>query len=419
MKIRAAAFWVPIAGTLLAGTQPAWSTSTQTVLHSFDFGTGDGANPQSDLIADSAGNLYGTTLYGGAGGSGFGTVFMLTPTEDPNIWTETVLYAFQGGPDGANPNGGLAINRKGVLFGTTQAGGQANSGAVFQLSPPKSGRHWREKNLYSFCSLANCADGQQPFAGVTIGAGGMLYGTTLFGGAGAFQGNGGTVYRLTPPADKGGSWTETVLHNFCDQENCADGYQPQAGRLLLTKRGTIYGTASKSAQAGTLYALVPNGGAFTFGVLHEFSLSNGDGGGPYAGVVADQNGVLYGTTEGRGANGCGTVYSFGSAYQTLYSFCSKADHSDGALPYAGVVVKAGRSGVTLYGTTLSGGNGGGVIYKLTGGSETVLHMFCSQENCSDGESPLYGSLLDLNGLLYGTTGLGGDNDAGVVYSQTK
>src|SRR6185312_14336616 len=102
----------------------------------------------------------------------------------------------------------------------------------------------------------------------------------------------------------------------------------------------------------------------------------------------DKNGVLYGTTEGRGANGCGTVYSLGASYQTLYSFCSKADHSDGALPYAGVIVKSGKSGVTLYGTTLSGGsNTAGVVYKLSGGGETVLHSFCGEANCPDGAGP--------------------------------
>lgn len=421
MKIRVAALSVLSAGLLLAGTSATWSRSRETVIHSFNQGSGDGFSPQSDLIADGAGNLYGTTLYGGTGsGSGFGTVFMLSPTNDLNTWNETVLYSFTGGLDGGGPLGGLALGKKGVLYGTASTGGAGNGGTVFQLSPPKSGGNWQEKTLYSFCSVANCADGQEPLAGVTIGAGGVLYGTTLTGGVGAFQANGGTVYQLTPPADKGGNWTQMVIHNFCDKENCQDGYEPQVGRLLLTNSGAIFGTASKSIQGGTLYSLTPNGGSFTFDVVHEFNLSNGDGGGPLSGVVADKNGVLYGTTSGRGENGCGTVYAMGGGYQTLYSFCKNADHSDGALPYAGVIVKNSKHGTTLYGTTLSGGiYNAGVVYKLTGQSETVLHSFCAEANCPDGSGPRFGSLLLQGTLLYGTASTGGDNNFGVVYSQTK
>ena len=412
MKTRTIAMRASIAALLSLTAATAVPAATQTVIHSFGDVKGDGYNPQSDLIADPAGNLYGTTLYSGANGSCCGAVFMLTPAGN-NVWNETILYAFQGGTDGASPNGGLAIDRNGNLFGTTESGGANGQGTVFELAAGT----WQETVLYSFCPQTNCPDGRLPLAGVTIGKKGVLYGTTELGGTGQQSSDAGTVFQLTPPKDKNGSWSETVLHTFCSETNCADGWIPMAGRLLLTKAGVLWGTASRSDQAGTLFSLSPNGSGFT--VAHDFSLSNGDGRGPYAGVVADRNGVLYGTTVSDSVNECGTIYAYnqsGHAYSQLYVFCPNGDHSTGAWPYAGVVV----SGTTLYGTTFTAGaNNAGVVYKLTGSTETVLHAFCPKSGCSDGANPGYGSLLTLNRKYYGTTTNGGNSNNGVAYSITK
>ncbi|HWE06454.1 MAG TPA: choice-of-anchor tandem repeat GloVer-containing protein, partial [Rhizomicrobium sp.] len=226
-----------LVAAFLGVTGTAAAASTEVVLHSFKGSQHrDGSMPQSDLIADAAGNLYGTTQKGGKrGGSGSGTVFELSPTGDPDVWTETVLYDFKAGSDGDGPVGGLLMDAKGALYGTTENGGTMNDGTVFKLSPPKTaGDNWKEHVLYSFCSAISCADGAHPIAGLTLGKKGVLYGTTQFGGAGAFGPQEGTAFQLTPPSTKGGAWTETVLHNFCDLANCADGFEPNPGRLLRT-----------------------------------------------------------------------------------------------------------------------------------------------------------------------------------------
>jgi uncharacterized repeat protein (TIGR03803 family) len=425
-----------LGAAFLGFTGAASAAPAETVLYSFNGSQHrDGNAPQSDLIADAAGNLYGTTQYGGKrGGSGAGTVFQLTPTDDPDVWTETVIYDFKDGNDGDGPIGGLLMDAKGALYGTTENGGAMNDGTVFRLLPPKTaGGKWRESALYSFCAKANCADGAHPVAGLALGKKGVLYGTTQFGGTGAFGANEGTAFQLTPPSTKGGAWTETVLHNFCDLFNCADGFEPNQGRLLRTGNGVLYGMTTKSDSAGVVYALTPSGGSYVQTVLHDFSLSNGDGRAPHAGLVADKAGNLYGTTSFDSGNGCGTVFQLSETgehnYQILYSFCQNADHSDGAIPYAGVILTLGRHGLpsTIYGTTINGleSANGGVVFKLTPGitgqpwNETVLYSFCSQTDCTDGATPLFGPLLELNGTLYGTTQAGGSDTLGTVYRVTE
>jgi uncharacterized repeat protein (TIGR03803 family) len=188
----------------------------------------------------------------------------------------------------------------------------------------------------------------------------------------------------------------------------------------------------KSDSAGAVYALTPiGGGAYNETVLHDFSLSGGDGRVPHGGVVADGAGNLYGTTMSDSANGCGTVFglSDGSGtvgYQILYHFCAQPNNSDGALPYAGVTLKLGKHGLpkAIYGTTISGGTpNSGVVFKLTPGhtgwTESVVYAFCSQTNCVDGSVPRFGPLLDLHGDFFGTTTLGGSANLGTVYSVTE
>jgi len=215
-------------------------TPKESVLYRFKGGT-DGAVPAAGLIEDAAHNLYGTTLDGGT--SGLGTVFEVSPPG--TVWTETVLYSFAGGSDGANPlNGNLVADKAGNLYGTTYAGGGSTNctgttpgcGTVFQLAPPATqGAPWTETVLYSFTGLS---DGANPDAGLIMDSKGNLYGTTVYGG-GVTCGTTtcGTIFELTPPSTQGGPWTETVLHAF---GKGSDGANPTAG-LTFGLRGRFSG----------------------------------------------------------------------------------------------------------------------------------------------------------------------------------
>jgi len=155
---------------------------SERVLYSFRGGS-DGSSPQGALVADKAGNLYGTTAEGGSSNcvSGCGIVFQLSPpATSGGSWTETVLYRFLGGTDGAAPGSDLIFDAAGNLYGTTMGGGDASSdGTVFQLTPPAQGGPWTETVLYRF---AGGADGKAPLSGLVFDKVGNLYGTTLFGG---------------------------------------------------------------------------------------------------------------------------------------------------------------------------------------------------------------------------------------------
>jgi hypothetical protein len=199
-------------GTVYSLTPPAapggpW---TEAVLWSFGGTPTDAYNP-SGVTVDRSGVLYGIA---GGGEFGYGTVFSLTPPGSPGgAWTEAVLYRFPGAPDARNPNQGLVIGAGGVLLGTsdeggTEACGTYGCGTVFSLAPPASpGGDWTETVLWSF---GGTGDGTDPQAGVAIGAGGVFYGVTPYGGTGGS----GTAFSLAPPEAAGGAWTETVLYNF-------------------------------------------------------------------------------------------------------------------------------------------------------------------------------------------------------------
>jgi len=314
----------------------------EEVLYSFGSQAGDGNNPGAGLIFDKTGNLYGTTFRGGA--NGWGTVFKLTPAG-----TETVLYSFTGtNGDGANPQAGLVMDKKGNLYGTTMNGGANIGGAVFELTTKGT-----EKVLYSFGSQAG--DGTNPVAGLTFDTTGNLYGTTFAGGAY----NEGTVFELT----KAG--TEKVLYSFGSQ--AGDGANPTAG-LTFYKKGNLYGTTIRGGSngEGTVFELTAAG---TEMVLHSFSFESGDGASSNAGLIFDKKGNLYGTTTVGGANSEGTVFELTAkgTEKILYSFGSQM--GDGANPVAGLIFdKMGD----LYGTTVGGGlffacpvNGCGTVFKLT------------------------------------------------------
>jgi uncharacterized repeat protein (TIGR03803 family) len=316
-------------------------TGAENVLYSFTGGA-DGGNPNSRLIFDASGNLYGTTFSGGANGAG--TVFKFTLAG-----AETVLYSFKGGTDGANPIAKLAFDADGDLYGTTSAGGAYNGGTVFELSKART-----ETVLHSF---GNGTDGTDPVAGVTLTKKGYVLGTTAAGGA---SGD-GTVFALTP--SKSG-WEETILHSFALG---TDGGTPYAG-LVYDQSGNLYGTTTAGGEGGengggTIFKLTPSGDTLTFSVLD--GLAGYGISGTYRNVSLDASGNIYATTHCDGTYSAGTVYELtpsGSTwnYNPLYEFTGG---SDGLYSFSNLVFdKQGN----LYGTTKYGGaNGYGVAFKIT------------------------------------------------------
>jgi uncharacterized repeat protein (TIGR03803 family) len=353
------------------------TTNEFTVLYSFVAGTG-GEYPFAGVISDSAGNLYGTTYAGGAGSSG--VVFKLDTSGN-----ETVLYSFTGGADGANPYASVISDSAGNLYGTTFSGGTAGWGVVFKLDT--SGN---ETVLHSF---ASGTDGANP-TGVIRDSVGDIYGTTIYGG----PSRAGVVYRVS----KAG--TETALYSFTGG---TDGMGSYAG-VVRDSAGNLYGTTAYGGAAGVGVAFkLDTSGVQT--LLFSFPQSAG-GFGPNSGVIRDSAGDLYGTTPLGGTVGAGAVYKLDPAgHETvLYSFTGGADGNN---PNSGVVRDSAGN---LYGTTFTGGTAGaGLVYKLdTAGNQTVLYTFTGG---ADGSNPYPRAVRDPAGNLYGTTWLGGTADAGVIY----
>ncbi len=377
--------------------------ATEQPIYTFQGGA-SGALPQAGLIADKAGNLYGTTTGGAAG---YGVVFKLSPpAQGSTQWTQTVLYAFTGGADGGVPQTRLTLGQKGVLYGTTTQGGPAGQGVVFSLSPPKKGA-WIETVLYGF---TGGADGGTPQSTLISDRQGNIYGTATQGGAAAA----GVVFRLSPPVD-GTTWLETVLYNFTGG---ADGGIPY-GNLLLGSDGALYGTASADGQYGfgTIYRLVPaNEFNWTFQTLYSFQ-GGADGSAPRDGMIAGPNGSYYGTTAGS-ALSQGTVFqltapvSGGNWTETpLYAFTGQGT---GNGPWA--TVSSNKTGA-LYGTAVGAGpTPYGEIFELTQSNgkwtQTVLHAF---QGGADGQYPYSTALLGPHGMLYGTAAGASGSAPGVVW----
>ena len=290
----------------LTPTSSGW---TQKVLYSFcpQSGCTDGASPGAGLIMDGAGNLYGTTRYGGNANNS-GVVFELTLGEGG--WTQKVLYRFcsqDSCTDGHLPLAGLITDGAGNLYGTTyRGGGSLDAGVVFQLTP--TGQGWTQKVVYSFCQQSGCADGANPAAGLIIDGAGNLYGTSAGGGSSGY----GVVFALTPT---GSGWTEKVLYNFCQQGGCADGANPVAG-LILDGAGNLYGTTTGGGSSGygVAFELTAAGSGSTETVLYSFCQQNGcaDGAAPVAGLMMDGAGNLYGTTSHGGKGGSGVAFALGT-----------------------------------------------------------------------------------------------------------
>jgi len=361
------------AGTVFELSPATGGGWTEKVLYNFGATATDGAHPLANLVLDSKGNLYGTT-YGG-GQWGLGTAFELSPGSG-GTWTETILHSFGGYlTDGEVPESGLVFDSKGNLYGTTEAGGAYDTtwggasngfGTVFELSPVTGGG-WTETVLYSFNYLSG-TDGYYPTTGVVFDSKGNLYGTTTSGGSGQDLEGGGTVYELVPAG--GGGWTEKVLYSFGG--GSTNGYRIDGG-VILDAAGNIYGTAASGGNGfdldGTLFELSPVGGGWTETVLHSFGAYETDGINPNAGLIFDAAGNLYGTTSGGGANGYGTVFQMtpvtggGWTESVLHSFNLTA--TDGANPYASLILDASGN---LYGTTAFGGANGPSTGTTTGGA---------------------------------------------------
>jgi uncharacterized repeat protein (TIGR03803 family) len=260
----------------------------ETILHSFT-GAPDGQYPEAGLVKDSEGNLYGTTTEGGtsvacADGNGCGTIFKI----DGVTGTETVLYSFAGGTDGGLPVFGTLLLLSGNLYGTTQSGGVYEQGTVFKFNL-KSGK---ETVVHSFSGFPT--DGTAPQGGLIRDTSGNLYGTTFQGGSFGP----GTVFKINIKTG-----FETVLYSFAG--GSSDGSNPYSA-LVIDKLGNLYGTtyAGGANGCGTIFELPLNGAEI---ILHSFSLPT-DGGSPFAGLVRDSEGNLYGTTENGGPGGFGTVF---------------------------------------------------------------------------------------------------------------
>jgi|CZKJ01.1.fsa_nt_gi uncharacterized repeat protein (TIGR03803 family) len=393
----------------------------------------DGQWPSPGLVADVAGNLYGTTQYGGT--SNLGMVFELSPTA--NGWKESTLYNFNSAAGGTYASAGastLTSDGKGNLFGTTGFGGVSSLGSVFELSPTAGGG-WQEQDLYSF------AENAEPVGGLVFGATGQIYGVNNIGGANGV----GSVFQMTKNAD--GTWQETEIYSFAGYPN--DGANPYAG-LTLDSAGNLYGTTEFGGDGACIRVKNPVGCGTVFElsyaaktgwteiVLHQFEGAYGnDGSAPAANLIFDASGNIYGTTSTGGmfnrncpiidyGPGCGTVFeltpsAFAWNETILYSFIGGT--KDGSSASGLVWDQYGN----LYGTVEdAAANDYGAIFKLTpsaGGSwtESLVYNFGSG---SDGRFPEGALVFGKSGHLYGATVGGGvyggalNNGQGTVFEFT-
>jgi hypothetical protein len=409
----------------------------EKVLYSFQ-GIPDGAQPAGGVVFDQAGNLYGATTGGGSSScvsfGECGTVYQLTPpVKRGDPWTEALLYVFKGNAsnDGATPGGSLVIDSSGNLYGSTAYGGtggctilgtKMGCGVVYEMTPPETkGGKWTYTILYNF---QGGKDGIFPWGDLTLDKNGNLYGATQFGGGKGttcnkyFDGNCGTVFKLSTPKAKGGKWTEKVLHSFAGG---TDGANPNGG-LVFDSKGAIYGTTfgggDESGECGaggcgTAVELKPptkNGGAWKENVLYRFH--GQDGANPTAGIVLGRNGHLYGTVSAGATGGSGAVFDLsipkggGLPWKenVLYDFSGT---NDGTSPRGALMFDASGN---LYGVALGGGTHRGVIFRLKPpkhGNSWRLTVLYNLTGSPDGDHPTAGLIFDSRGNLYSTTEWGG------------
>jgi uncharacterized repeat protein (TIGR03803 family) len=414
---------------------------TYNNIHDFCGQTGctDGANPQTGLIADTAGNLYGTAQ---GGSPARGVVFELSPNGSGG-WTYSVIHEFCSVgqcADGANPSGPLIIDGAGNLYGVAAGGGKTNSGLVYELMP-QGGGQWNLAVLRSFCKQVACLDGTAPsgalaYLGQRSGAlydgSSPLYGTTTFGGA--YQQ--GTVYTMTPPPSGAHRtwWSSKILYSFCPEGGycLTDGNRPATG-VVVDSSNVLFGTTPDGGQfyTGTLFKLTFSRNGWIKTLLHTFCSANrcADGRLPL-GLVENDAGDLFGATTGGphkpgcAQRDCGTIFEMApqtGTFTTLYSFCSQTGCTDGRVPSGPFTMldNGDLIGVTSLGGDASNrGQGGGVLYRFSGTTLTVLHAFCGTSNCDDGFQPSGAVVVDGKGRIFGTAAAGGTGSfaqGGLIY----
>jgi hypothetical protein len=386
-----------LAGSLLS------SASAQTLTTLVNFNNTDGGFPDAGLIADANGNLFGTTVGGGV--TGYGTVFELAKTSTGYAAAPTTLVSFNS-TDGANPYAGLIADANGNLFGTTSSGGVSGNGTVFELAKTSTGYAVTPTTLVNF----NSTDGASPSAGLITDANGNLFGTTAYGGMSGV----GTVFEIAKTST-GYAATPTTLVNF----NSTDGANPHAG-LIADANGNLFGTTSGGGGygSGTVFELAKTSTGYAAVPTTLVSFNYTDGAYPYAGLIADANGNLFGTTRSGGVSGNGTVFElaktstgYAAAPTTLVSF----NYTDGTSPFAGLIADANGN---LFGTTSGGGGyGSGTVFELakTSTGYAVTPTTLVNFNSTDGAAPYAGLIADANGNLFGTTLGGGVTGAGTVF----
>ncbi|HUO17910.1 MAG TPA: choice-of-anchor tandem repeat GloVer-containing protein [Verrucomicrobiae bacterium] len=345
----------------LSPSASGWHIS---VLYSFNPNGIDGFGPTSAIVFDKAGNIYGTTEFGGTGdctnGFGCGTVYELSPT-GKGTWKETILHDFAG-TDGWQIHPGLAMDGAGNLYGMATNGGTYKNGTIFEMSPSAGG--WTFNVLYQF---TGGNDGGVPFDGLTLDGTGNLYGTASAGGgkSASCRYGCGVVFELSPGT--GGTWNETVLHNFTT--NPSDGRTP-ACTLTFDAAGNLYGTTSSgggSTNFGIVFELSPAAnGSWREKILHNFNDHAGDGNGPTNSLAFDDAGNLYGATIAGGNSGHGTAFKLSPTASDPWRETLLNDFSEqglgGYFPNSGLIW--GPNGA-LYGVAASGGRSGqGTAYQL-------------------------------------------------------
>lgn len=411
---------ISIVAATLAGAICAHAAVRETFLYKFSSeSSSNPAFPQSNLVIDKAGNMYGTTYDGGT--HKLGTVFELSP-ESNGGWTFAVIYNFGTVPnDGAFPYGPLTIDSAGNLYGVTLEGIPNISGVVFELSPDGSGG-WTETTPY-LSTLSTVPSGP-----LVIDSSGNLYGTARnqIGGVGSA----GLIFKLTPSA---GEWTFQDIFDF--NSNDTDGFVPFG--LVLDSAGNLYGTTLEGGSSakckqgcGVVFELTQSAGIWSEQVLLNFDNSNGAR--PYS-LIFDASGNLYGNAALGGPKGYGVIYELsqngGVWTQTiLHAFSGSGGHGDGSYPEMNLLLVNGN----IYGTTLYGGNstscddgfggGCGTTFQLSPSGtiwkENILHSF--EPESGDGSIP-YGIATD-GTHLYGVTQAGGStsvNAAGTVYELSR
>jgi len=339
-------------------------------------------------------------------------VFALTllTTHAIEAQTFSVLHTFSGQGDGANPYAGITVGASGVLYGTASAGGNHRAGVVFKLM--HQGSSWTLSPLYEF---TGSSDGAAPYGGVVIGPNGALYGTTYGGGENYY----GIVFELRPPLTVCKAilcyWNETVLYSFT---GTPDGANPLYENLAFDQAGDIYGTTLEGGVYGdgTTFELTPSNGGWTESIFHSFGSGRTDGEYPQSGVVLDIAGNVYGTTGEGGTSTYGTVYQFmPSNGSWLENVLVNFDGANGGEPHGNLIIDGSGN---LYGTATDGPNGYGasVVFKLTPseGGFTYSALYAFNVCYSYG-----GVAMDAAGHFFGVCSEGGAHQDGWIYELTN